>query len=86
MALEEQKTFGEKPRMLKRKDPKTKTPHIRGEILPLPTTILERYKNTTLAGDIMFINVIRFINTISRHVNFMTAEHIANAEASTLQE
>ena len=34
----------------------------------------------------MFINGIRFINTISRYVNFMTAEHIANAEASTLQE
>ena len=34
----------------------------------------------------MFINGIHFINTISRHVNFMTAEHIANAEASTLQE
>ena len=34
----------------------------------------------------MFINGIRFINKISRHVKFMTAEHIANAEASTLQE
>ena len=34
----------------------------------------------------MFINGIRFINAISRHVNFMTEEHIANAEASTLQE
>ena len=60
--------------------------HIRGEISPLPTTILERYKSVTLEGDIMFINGIRFINTISRHVNFMTAEHIANAKASTLQE
>ena len=34
----------------------------------------------------MFINSIRFINTISIHVKFITAEHIANAEASTLQE
>ena len=61
-------------------------PHIRGGILPLPTTTLERYKSVTLAGDIMFINGIRFINTISIHVNFMTSEHIPNAEASTLQE
>ena len=71
--------------MPERKDPKKKTPQIRGEILPLPITILERYKSVTLEGDIMFINDIRFINTISRHVKFMTAEHIANAEVSTLQ-
>ena len=77
--------FGEKPGMPERKKPKKKMPHIIGEILPLPTTTLERYKSVTLAGDIMFINGIRFINTVSRHVKFMTAENIANAEASMLQ-
>ena len=34
----------------------------------------------------MFINGIQFIKTISRHVKFMKAEHIANAETSILQE
>ena len=34
----------------------------------------------------MFINGIRFVNTISRHFDFMTAEHIANTEESKLQE
>ena len=34
----------------------------------------------------MFNNGICFSNTISRHIKFMTAKHIANAEASTLQE
>ena len=34
----------------------------------------------------MFINGIRFTNTISRHVKFMTAEHISNEKAPTLQE
>ena len=34
----------------------------------------------------MFINDIRFIKTVSRHVNFMTEEHIDNAEESTLKE
>ena len=70
---------------LKGKTKIKKTPHTRGEIYPLPITILKRYKIITLAGDIVFINGIRFINTISRHVKFMTEEHIANAEASTLQ-
>ena len=34
----------------------------------------------------MFINCIRFVNTILRHVKFVTAEHIANTEESKLQE
>ena len=71
---------------LKGKTPRQKMPHTRGKFPPLPITILERYKNVALAGYIMFINSIRFINTISIHVKFITAEHIANAEASTLQE
>ena len=71
---------------LKGKTPRQKMPHIRGKILPLPTNILERYKSVTLVGDIMFINGIRFLKTISRHTKFMMAEHIANAKASTLQE
>ena len=50
--------------MLERKYPKTKMSYIRGEIFPIPITTLERYKEITLAVDIMFINRIRFINTI----------------------
>ena len=71
---------------LKGKNSRQKKPHTRGEILPLPTNILEIYKSVTLAGYIMFINGIRFINMISRHVKFMKAEKTANAKASTLQE
>ena len=72
--------------MPKRKDPKTKTSHIRGEILSIPITILDIYKELTISGDIMFVSGICFIDTISRHLKFMTAEHIANADATTLQE
>ena len=61
-------------------------PHIIGSILPMLITILERYKEITLAGDILFINGIYFINTISRHLKFIMAEYIANAEATTLEE
>ena len=48
--------------MLERKYPKTKMSHIRGENFPIPITILERYKEIKLAGDMIFINRIRFIN------------------------
>ena len=78
--------MGIKYLMHKRKDPKTKTSHIGGSILLIPITILERYKEATLLGRIMFINGIRFINTILRYLKFMTVEHIANAESATQQE
>ena len=70
---------------LKGKTPRPKTPYTRGAISPITITILERCKEITLVGDIMIINVIRFINTISRHLKFMIAEDSANAEAKTLQ-
>ena len=60
-------------------------PHIRETLIQLPVTILHFYRDVKLAGDVMYINSIRFINTISHHIKFMTEEHIANAEASTLQ-
>ena len=71
---------------LKGETPRQKMPHIRGSILPILITILERYKEITLEGYILFINEIFFINIISRHLKFMVAEYIANAEATTIQE
>ena len=67
-------------------DLKTKTPQIRGAILSIQISILERNKEITLAGYIMFINRTRFINTISRHLKFMTAEHIVNTYSTTLKD
>ena len=52
--------------------------------MPIPMNILQRYRNITLAVGVMYVNYIRLINAISRHIKFMTAEHIANAEATTL--
>ena len=71
---------------LKGKTPRQKMPHIIGSILPILITILEIYKEIILAGVILFINGIFFINTISRHLKFKVAEYIANSEATTLQE
>ena len=54
--------------------------------MPITIEVLQCYRNVTLAGDVMYVNGIRFINTISYHINFMMAEHITNAESSTLQK
>ena len=71
---------------LKGKTPRQKMPHIRGSIVSILITILDRYKEIILAWYILFINGIFFINTISRHLKFKVAEYIANSEATTLQE
>ena len=71
---------------LKGNTPIQKMPHIIGSILPMLITIIERYKEITLAGYILFISGICFINIISRHLKFIMAEYIANTEATTLQE
>ena len=79
MKLEELKIFGGgNIGCLKENTPRQKMPHICRGILLIPITILERYKEITIASDTMFINGIRFMNTISRHIKFMTAEHINN--------
>ena len=72
--------------LLKVKTPRQKMPHIRGVILTIPITILHRYKEVKIYGYIMFINGIHFIINISRHLKFMTSEHIDKAEAKKLQE
>ena len=69
---------------LKGNTPRQKNATHQSGNFPIPITILERYKEMTLAGDIMFINRICFINTISRHLKFMTVEHIANTDVTTL--
>ena len=83
MTPEELKTFGGVYWMPKRKYPKTKNAtHQRGNFTHPNHHPIEIRGN----NDIMFINGIRFINTISIHLKFMTEEHIDNADATTIQE
>jgi len=50
----------------------------------LPTGMLERHGNVTLAVDIMYINEIPFVMTTSRAIHFGTAESIKNKKISTI--
>ena len=43
-----------------------------------PMKIIQRYRYVTLAGDMMYVNGIFFINTILYHIKFMMADHIVN--------
>jgi hypothetical protein len=44
----------------------------------LPATVMLRYKEVTLCGDIMFVNKTPFLVTISRDIKFGTVEMILN--------
>ena len=46
--------------------------------------IKSKYRNITLCVDNMLINKIVFFITISRHIHFITVEHINNRSAKTL--
>ena len=50
----------------------------------IPATILSRYHDVTVAGDIMFVNKMPFFVTISRHIKFRTSEFLANQKTDTI--
>ena len=52
----------------------------------MPKSILERNKNITLSIDIMSVNKIPFVTTISQHVKFTTVEVIQKRTKSQLFE
>jgi hypothetical protein len=52
-------------------------------ISEIPTTLYERYKNVTIAIDIMYVNKIAFFVTISRDICFATSEMIPDAQVNT---
>ena len=75
----------------------TSIPHLRGKtarrkiqhvepvtITSVPKTILYKYKEVTICYDLMHINVIGFLNTISWKTMFATGIMIKNKKMRTL--
>ena len=50
----------------------------------VPESIMSRYKEVTVAGDIMFVNKLPFFVTISRHIKFSTSEFLTNQKTDTI--
>ena len=48
------------------------------KIKNVPKTILDKYKEVTICCDLMYINGIGFLITISRHIMFATGSMIKN--------
>ena len=58
--------------------------HVPGGMEGVPHEIMSLHKNVTLCIDIMFINKIPFLVTISRNLKFRTVEALDNRQVPTI--
>jgi hypothetical protein len=58
--------------------------HIVIERQDMPRTIMDQYRNVTLCVDIMFVNEIAFLVTISRGIKFGTAKTLRDRKHPTI--
>jgi hypothetical protein len=60
-------------------------PHLANPTIePLPPQAMSRYRNVTLAVDVMYVNGIPMLVTISRNIRFATVEALPNRNILTL--
>jgi hypothetical protein len=69
---------------LKGKTTRSTTKQARMEPIQIPISISEKYKNVTLAVDIMFVRGYRFLVSVSEHIVFGTAGYIRDAKILTI--
>ena len=76
--------FGPEVGSLKGKTARKKSPKVNVRLIPIPALIMERYQRVHLAGDIMKVNKMPFMVTISSTIKFGTVELLKNMKASSL--
>ena len=76
--------FGPNLGSVKGKTTRRPTYHVNITWTQVPEDILQRHRNVTLAINIMTINEIPFVVSISRYTHFGTAELIRNKTKKTL--
>ncbi len=76
--------FGPNLGSLKGKTTRTTPEHVRAQQVNIPINITTRYKAVTLAVDVMYVNRIPFLMTVSRHIKFGTAEMLKSESDASL--
>lgn len=76
--------FGPKVGSLKGKAMRTGQTRVRVNLLPIPAVTMDRYERVALAGDVMKVNRIPFLVTMSRAIKFETVELLTNQKMWTL--
>ena len=82
--LRAEQIFGLDIGSLKGKTVRQQPPRVEVTEVTLPPTIHQNYQKVTLGCDIMFVNKIPFLMSISRHLRFGTAQHIKNQQGATI--
>jgi hypothetical protein len=78
--------FGPDVGSLKGKTVRRRPPQVKDVVEPLPPSIMERYRNITLCADIMYVNGIAMLVTVSRNIRFATVEALSNRKAPTIEK
>ena len=76
--------FGPDIGSLKGKTTRRNPPIVDSPITSVPTSILERYRDVTLCVDIMYVNRVAMLVSISRNIKFGTIEAIPNKKSATI--
>ena len=76
--------FGPDVGILKGKTVRRNGPRVTGTNVTIPDSLMQKYRQVILAGDIMFVNKIPFLVTISRHIKFCTTQMLSNQKATTI--
>lgn len=76
--------YGTDVGILKGKTTRRKSPRVRFHHTDIPVSIMQRYQTVTLCVDIMKVNGIPFLMTISRHIRFGTAKHLLNQQNNSI--
>jgi hypothetical protein len=59
--------------------------HVLSDLSPIPHDILDCYRHVTLCVDIMYVNKLPFLVTISRDLHFGTAEFLLNQQEDNVR-
>ena len=82
--LRAEQIFGPDVGALKGKTVRRQPPRVQVDEVSLPPTIQQHYQDVTLACDIMYVNKVPLLMSISRHIRFGTAQHIKNQQGVTI--
>ena len=82
--LRAEQIFGPDIGSLKGETVRRQPRRVQVEEVALPATIQEHYNEVILACDIMYVNKIPFLMSISWHIRFGTAQHITNQKGATI--